>query len=1056
MKAEASVLLAKMEYLYENIYNLLSAFQEATTTQNSSVTVTLKDDEGNISTKTVNSFQKILSELTRIDNNYKSLISDANLSYTLNADGSISQQTKTSFINAEYLENFDFNGYDCYVDKKSLINDLVYPQVKIPITIDSKLKSNINCKIFEVSSGWEKIPDNPSILNMTYLKSQGLIEYKEIIRTLELSKNQIKYFGKFTIETLSLVSTNNYKIVLDTVKYNNLVSTSNTINLKIDDILVSKSGSSKYIITDIDVFTKTIYLTCIAGSEVLSVGTNKLYFNEIVDSEENIVGIPIKASQTIVVFLSTENIANISYPSIGIKLDTSTYKVTYEDETYTIDEFFSNYVINYSEYLSSLINETTIPYTLGVIPDKPNLLTSNFKVIQINKHLTDSKTTTEIEVLNKQKQKIQNDIDFKQTQIDQIQTELDTQSFNSAEEKETRLTKIKTYRTEINTLKTNLLNVAQNIDSKAINSGLKTLDPKYRVIGFWPIQTPIYSTLTKKQHIIKYDVQYRYLSKNIDIVNTTSYTMYDEDGNPVTVSFSPWVDLNTRTLLKVINDNGDLEWESLSMDSVDDININQLSISIKESESIEIRVKAVSEAGYPLSPLKSDWSEILRVDFPSELSDNNNSSTITKNNTDLKNAEFNQILTNLGLIAHIAGTIKESEKTFLHDAGDITSGQYTSEQKNIALNTCISNIISRISALESNSTSKNITISLIDFNSETYSITNNTTLEINAGNYADLAPILNKDTWGSIIRKKAYIKIKNTNSVPIEIKTLIPGSVFNQLLAPTYYNVGVQNSDGLLIQSAKQIIYFRNVDLTGQSGDAFKLVSSKLTNTKTYPNPIDINSAAADSNKNIVYRNSINNISICALNESYLTNFVAFTTEHPLFSVDNLNSSELLTEFNRIQLYTNNIKVQQYQNEYYNDDEVGLGFNDYDFYSIGENSCGSFLYPVFSNISNIQVVGNTTTATLIIPKESEILIPIIFEYRMIDRLGNINGELNYDVSSGLTYIKKLGIDLYINNEIFKFDINVTAKLKSKVTTIDTTNVNSVIAKFNNESSAGIN
>ena len=109
MKSEAIKLLDNIEIYYENIYNLLAAFQESTNTANQNITVTLKNLDGTTRQVNVNSFQKILQELTRIDANYKSLISSDNLSYTLEADGSISQQTKTSFMNAEYLENFIVN-----------------------------------------------------------------------------------------------------------------------------------------------------------------------------------------------------------------------------------------------------------------------------------------------------------------------------------------------------------------------------------------------------------------------------------------------------------------------------------------------------------------------------------------------------------------------------------------------------------------------------------------------------------------------------------------------------------------------------------------------------------------------------------------------------------------------------------------------------------------------------------------------------------------------------------------------------------------------------------
>jgi hypothetical protein len=1052
MQSSAETLMAKMEYLYKNIFNLLTAFQEASTTTTSSITVTLYDDDGNSYTKTVTSFQALQKELTRIDANYKSLISADNLSYTLNSDGSISQQTKTSFMNAEYLSSFTADSASIIIDKTSTMKDLIYPNVKLPITLDSTIYSNVYCKIFEVSDGWSSITDGLSLLAMQYLIDEGTVTAEEVNRILTLEKTQVKYFGKFTttVCTVDSTSSNVFYLTLSSIKYSSLYTTTTSIDLKVDDILVSKTGSSKYQITAIDKTTNSVTVTRIAGSEVLAVGTNNLYFNETLTTEETfIVGVPIRPSQTIVIFLSTENFKNRSFPSTGLKIDTSSYEVTYNSETYTLDEFFSEYVTNFSAYLSAYMDETSIPASLGLTPTTPTLLSSNFKVIQINKHLSDSSSVTAINTLNANKQKIQNDIDYKQTTIDNLQNQINTQTFSSTEEKKSILSEITTLKSEINTLKSNLLTVATQIDDDATTYGLKNVTPKYKVIGFWPVQTPMTSTETAKQHIIKYDVLYRYLSISEDTVDNTSYTMTDDDGNSVTVAFSSWQPFETLALSKVKDDDGNWNWETQSVDSVDEVNINQCSISINEGESVEIKIRAISEAGYPLAPVKSEWSNVVRIDFPDSLSQSSIVATISKNNIDLNNAEFDNILNTYGLLNHIAGQVTESEKTFLHVAKDIASGQYTSEQKNIALDSCITSILARITALESSSATNTVTVSVIDFNEETYSVTNNTTMELFAGNYADTAAILDSDKWGTIIRKKGYIKIYNPNSVAVELKSLVPGTTFSATTAPTYYNVPVQNVDDL-IQTSKQIFYCRNVDLTGQSSDSFKLVSAKLADSSTIPS--DIDTTAADTDKNIVYYDSTNDeVKICALKSTYDTTFVAYTTDHPSYDVDDL--SAMKTEFTRLAMYTANVKAIQYQTAQSSGDGL-VGFNDNEFYAVGQYTCGAFLYPIIASQSAICVVGDTTTATLIISKETSILIPFVFEFRMIDRLGNINGLLDQDSNTTLEYSKKMGIDILLPDATtFKFDINCTCRLKSKITTADTSTVSSVVASYTGETTA---
>lgn len=1058
MQSKAEILFQRMELLYENIYNLLGAFQEASSTNTGNVSVVLKNPDGSTVSRTVNSFQRMLNDINRIDSNYNSLTNADSISYTLEADGTISQQTKTTFINAEYIDKFSFDGTGCIVDKNTIFNQLIFPMVKLPITINTKIVSDINCRIYEITEGYDLIPENPTLLDLAQLRSKNSIYFNETEHTLKLEKQKVKYFGTFTTESVtSNDATGIYTLTLDTVKYGGISVPANTINLKVNDMLVTSGGASKFQIIDIDILMRKVYIKRVAGIEIPSVGIGNLLFNETITANDNIVGIPIKPNQKIVVFISTENIKHISYPSVGIKIDTDNYMVTHEGTTYTVDEFFSEYVVNISEYLMTFINESSIPASLGVIPKAPVLSKSNFKVVQINKHLSDTKTVEEINNLQIQKGKIQTELDYKESKINLIQSEIDTQKYRSKEDKQTKLNTIISYRSEINTLKQNMLTISKTIDSNAIEYGLKDSKPKYRILAYWPIQPPMYTNNTPLQHIIKYDIQYRYLTRGVDTIDATTYKMLDGD-REVTVAFSPWTDLPSKTLSKVFDVNsGKMVWESPIVDSVNDIGINQLSISIVQSESAEIRIRAVSEAGWPLAPVKGPWSEIMKVDFPNSLTQNNLLTTINQNSSDLLIAQFNDILTKNGIIDLVNRRVIDADKTFHLSASDIASGQYTAEQKNIPLDIAINTLISRLNKLENIGAQEALSISLVDFNNESLAITNNSTISLFAGNYSDSVNIIDQTTFGTIITKKAYIKIRNTNAIPLEIKTLIPGTDFDSIKAPTYYNVpfkyyGVKDS---LVQSSKQILYFRNVDLTGRSNNrSFILVDKKLPKYSTQPKANEIDLTAIDADKRIVYLDTMDGlVKICKMVSDYSNTFNAFTIEHPLYSY--MDMQKMASEFERLSEYTDHIKALQYQSERLSTDAVGLGYSVNDLYSVGKNTCGAFLYPIIPDINKITVNGNTTNATLIIPKESEILIPIVFEYRMTDRLGNIDGLSTFDSTQSLEYSKKIGVDLLINNALFSFDIQVGAKLRSSIASIDSTSVSSIVSLFANEQKSSL-
>lgn len=1059
MKTSLDKTLTNIEWNYENICRLLIGFQQATSTKNNNVEVMLIDKEGNENTYNINSFQNVLSELQRIDNNFKSLINSDNISYIVNADGSMNQITKTSFINAYYFDNITVNQNDLIIDRNSIIKNFVFPNVKLPITIkiDNNPFNQINALMFDIEEGYNKIKENITLLELKYLISQGTVTLKsEDEITLSAQKEYIKYHGKFNIINVKPIPNfdNEYYLTLDKLVYSSINTLEQSIQLKTSNLLADKNGTSLYEINEIENNTKTIRVKRIKGIGTLNVGINQLNFNQEVKStidDEIVVGVPIKPNSKYVIFIRTENQLNIGVPTEGIKINTETYKITYNEETMSLDVFFSKYVTNFSDYLVSLIKDTTIPYSLGIKPTRPNLTERNFNIVQINKHLTTSKSAVELEKVNDKKESIKNNIDFKKSEISKVQNEIDTVKYKTIEEKKYRQEKITELQNDINSLSQNFLNVTRDLNDNAVKAGLKNVKPKYKLIGFWEIQKPIISPSTKPQNIIGYEIQYRYLSKNIDTIESTTMKMYDSKSNEITVAVSPWNSMYSKTLNKAINLDGTTSWQEPKMESVDDININQCSISISEGESIEVKVRAISEAGYPISPINSEWSNILRYDFPQNLTDESLFTLVENNNDDLKIAELNNILRQSGIIKHMLGEVIEAEKTYSHKAEDITSGFYSPEMSNIPLHIALRNMRTDIDILMKKELQETVKVSVIDFKNEEYNVINNSTLEINGGNYNEQFNLVDKSKYGSIIRKQGFIKIRNNSQLPIELKSLVPGNYANidQTNAPTYYNVPIKFGTEDLKQAPKQIIYFRNIDISGLTDvAAFQLIKQRLAPTTNTPLSTDINETVTiEENKNLIYIDN-DSVKTCALNNNSQNNFNIFTKEHPLYVK---NEIELLKqEFERLKVYTQNLKDQFYQDEYSNNIEF-LGFNNNDIYSVGKNTCGAWLYPVITNPATIMVSGNNSISSLIIQKETELLIPFVYEYRMIDRIGNVDGDTEKTINDDLEYTKKIGIDMLINNNTFKFDIQVTSKLRAKITPLDTLNLTSVMGSFNPDS-----
>ena len=224
--------------------------------------------------------------------------------------------------------------------------------------------------------------------------------------------------------------------------------------------------------------------------------------------------------------------------------------------------------------------------------------------------------------LNAEKAKIQNEIDSKNKKIAEIKANIQSNHYSTVAEKRTKQDSIENLQAEIDTLNANLLTITRRIDNESIQNNTSSVKAKYKIVGFWHLQDDLYSPSTGLQHIVKYEVQYRYLSQNSDNIENTTLDMVD-NGTPVSVTFSAWNVADTVALNKIKAVDGSVIWENPQINNTDDLNINQCMITINENESVEIRVRAISEAGYPIAPLKSEWSDIIRVNFPDEFKQNN-------------------------------------------------------------------------------------------------------------------------------------------------------------------------------------------------------------------------------------------------------------------------------------------------------------------------------------------------------------------------------------------------------------------------------------------------
>jgi len=121
-------------------------------------------------------------------------------------------------------------------------------------------------------------------------------------------------------------------------------------------------------------------------------------------------------------------------------------------------------------------------------------------------------------------------------------------------------------------------------------------------------------------------------------------------------------------------------------------------------------------------------------------------------------------------------------------------------------------------------------------------------------------------------------------------------------------------------------------------------------------------------------------------------------------------------------------------------------FDGFDQYTLGKQSCGSYLFVSSDNHLNIQVDGDSIQSREVVAfgQQNALSIPLVFQYRMTDYfgttsgtgLGNIGGD-ETGSTVNLTYSKRIGFDLYPNNsDVVQFDIEISAKYRSDRLSID--------------------
>jgi hypothetical protein len=695
--------------LNKNVVDILTKINTISTTTDTSVNIQIYDEKGILRNFSLPTITSLKADIERLNNNINSL-------YSIDTTGSLIQTSPNTFKKVITVdlnrEPNSISSLGAVTTFKSTTNwffdSMLNPMLSVEIDLSNQLEDNVR-KVMVRRYMVQFAKDTTG--NLTNTGQSALNSFNNLFRgnsnisitdfetwhkttpgvsepnnpkideqVFDLEPNELLYQGQFSVLRIQEDRLNRKLwYVLDKLEYMNM-STSQTEKLSVgSELIINRNQTStKYKVIEVSTSDTNpkVRVEKVEGMEAIPVGIGTLkIYAPLVNSKK--VRVSIGYDERNVVFakpINTDNHLLARDWSLGTGFWTNDLRLSSSssDNGTTMDQYYIDFVYDYGTVLQDLVAKKT-PNILGGTPVSPTLTLDNFKVTQINKHLTDTPNSNLIKQKHNYQQSLKSEVEQIQQAILDKNKKAKVEKFKSESLKKQALLEIDELIKKKDSKSKLLASVTQEILDLSKNP-LSKVEPKFRVRGFWTIPDAIVTKGTKPQEIIQFIVQYRYLSKDGKEAPVETFKI---DNTQSTGAFSNWNEYKTDAKKRVF-DSATLTytWEEQDLTNSEVPNINQLDLSIQANEKIELRIKSISEVGWPESPLESDWSEILTIEFPDDLNNvlnENNAIVNAANKEDLKTSMQTELAAK-GLDEHLSDTVVLNNKSFHHDTSKILSG----------------------------------------------------------------------------------------------------------------------------------------------------------------------------------------------------------------------------------------------------------------------------------------------------------------------------------------------------------------------------------------------
>jgi hypothetical protein len=834
-KSSLTDYLAELGVDINNMQEFLLKLNTSLSTKANSVSVTQILQDGSTAKYNIPSFGYLNTQIQNIEEKFNSLLSgNANQLGVKDKDGNLRTfELKDISTVIDDLERVSSTGvavpaafnYKTNWFFESFLNPLLYVNIDTStITTDPDINKFEVIRVIITS----QIASDTQYFDATYKGKNDLL-YSAVIK--DLNNRGIQYFedtaelllspAKNTVrgafDVLDILEDSETELVggqtltssirtyrLNTLQYVGLTdsTSSGTIEktLKRGDHLIT-TDNSEFIIKSVDTNSRTIVLELVFGSSGIAMGRDQLRIKPILE-RSTLVQLNVGYNERNLIFLrpvSDRLAVTTDQYSQGFGIYTNDLTITMQNgKELNLTQFYQNFVSDFGLLFLNYAKEKKLPASLGESPNPVVATATNFKVIQIDQHIQDADNTLAVKQKIAAKEQSSSQISELDKQISATRANLNTNASLNEGQKLKLEQDLKTYADRRLTLSKTLQSLVSDITTSIKSTPSFITNPEYRVRGFWAIPEPR-QTLHGLQNVAQFKISYRTLSKTGSSKTADQIEFVDANGNKVTGAFSPWREYLSKARTKKLNTStGYYEWADENLADPDAVNSNQLDIPIKKGEVIEIRIKSLSEAGWPDSPIESVWSDSILVEFPANIETVEDATVVSQQAfADEARLNFQDELNSKGLDIHLSTAFTTRDKYYAHKAEDIASGFFASDGNVVDLYTKLKAIADDLSAVQTSiSTGAGaLKVSIIDQLGNEKEVKNGDSISLFAGYYKDLI----KDTsvtpvqysHGKVVAVQYIVQLQNTSQTALQlISTLaggigVPADVSNPTAFPT-------------------------------------------------------------------------------------------------------------------------------------------------------------------------------------------------------------------------------------------------------------------------------